>query len=564
MQVELRPAVTKPISINPVQRDPALLPVVFLLWALMALFVLYPAGCLLQTIFYTDSQWTLANLTHVFSNWYDRAAIVNSMGLAMAVAGAGTVIGFLFAFAVARTNLPKFFKLLLGAVIVLPLVSPPFTSSIAITLALGPNGMVLNALGLPNLSIYGFWGTWLSETLTYFPVAYLTLTAVLMAIDPTLEDAALSLGSSRLRTFAMVTVPLAIPGIANAFLLLFASSLSDFATPLVLAGHSFPILPTQAYLQITGLHDLKGGAALSFILIIPALLVYVLQRYWVSQRSYVTVTGKAGAQTKLRATGRWGEIFVGAACSSVCIFILFLYLIIFLGSLVKVWGVDYRLTMDNFNYVFTRGGKAIADTLIIAAVATPLGGLLAVAIGYITTRKQFMGNKLLEFVSILNYSLPGTVVGIAYIIAFNTGPVVLTGTLAIIVAAYVFRYEATGIRSTIAALHQIDNSLEEAALSLGATPFRVFRKITLPLIIPAVISGMKFLLVRSMTAISATIFLVSVSWSLLTTRILECITEMQFAQAAAFSVVLIGIIFLISGILSILFRLAYPHTARSN
>lgn len=561
--MEARPTAVKPVSINPTLKDPALLPGVFLLWALMALFVLYPLGCLLQTAFYVGGQWTLANLAHVLANWYDRAAIINSLLLAVAVAGAGTALGLLFAFAVIRTNLPKFFKVAVSGIIVLPLISPPFTSSIAITLALGPNGLILKALGLGNFIIYGFWGTWLSETLTYFPVAFLTLTAVLMAIDPTLEDAALSLGSTRLRTLATVTLPLAIPGLANAFLLLFASSLSDFATPLVLAGHNFPILPTQAYLQITGLHDLKGGATLSFILILPALLVYVLQRYWIGKRSYVTVTGKASVKTALRVVDRWGAAVLATVCSFVCLFILFLYLIIFLGSLVKVWGVDYSLTLDNFNYVFNRGFKAITDTLIIAAVATPLGGILAVAIGYITTRKNYAGNKLLEFVSLLNYSLPGTVVGIAYIIAFNTGPVVLTGTLAIIVAAYIFRYEATGIRSTVAALHQIDNSLEEAALSLGASNFTCFRRVTLPLIVPAVISGMRFLLVRSMTAISATIFLVSVSWTLLTTRILECITELQFAQAAAFSVILIGIIFVLSGVISLAFRLAYPQAARN-
>lgn len=561
--METRPAAATPVSVNPVLRDPALLPVVFLLWALMALFVLYPLGCLLQTTFYVGGQWTLANLIHVLANWYDRAAIINSLLLAVAVAAAGTVLGFVFAFAVIRTNLPRFFKAAVSTIIVLPLISPPFTSSIAITLALGPNGLILKALGLGNLIIYGFWGTWLSETLTYFPVAFLTMTAVLMAIDPTLEDAALSLGSTRLRTLASVTLPLAIPGLANAFLLLFASSLSDFATPLVLAGHNFPILPTQAYLQITGLHDLKGGATLSFILIIPAMLVYVLQRCWIGRRSYVTVTGKASARTALRTVDRVGEGLLAAFCSAVCLFILFLYLIIFLGSLVKVWGVDYSLTLANFDYVYSRGLKAITDTLVIAAVATPLGGILAVAIGYITTRKRYAGNKLLEFVSLLNYSLPGTVIGIAYIIAFNTGPVVLTGTLAIIVAAYAFRYEATGIRSTVAALHQIDNSLEEAALSLGASSLTCFRRVTLPLIVPAVISGMKFLLVRSMTAISATIFLVSVSWTLLTTRILECITEMQFAQAAAFSVVLIAIIFALSGVISLAFRLAYPQAARN-
>ena len=544
------------------KRDPALLSAITALWLSLAVFVLYPFGRLLYATFFADGYFSLAGLMRIFTNWYDRAAVINSLFLALAVSLAGVLLGFLFAFAVTRMSLPRPLKWALGAIPVLPLISPPFTSSIAITLALGPNGMIFRWLGLPQFNIFGFWGTWLSETLTVFPVAFLTLFAVLAAIDPNLEDASLSLGKSRLGTFFAVTLPLSAPGLANAFLLLFASSLADFATPLVLAGHSFPVLPTQAYLQITGMHDLRSGASLSFVLLIPALLVYALQRYWLSSKSFVTITGKAGPRSGIRSLGAGPETAVLAVCLLTSVFVLFLYAIIFLGSLVKVWGVNNTLTLDHYNYVFTRGAKAIKDTFLIACTATPLGAILGTTFGYLTSRMKFPGSRFMEFASMLNYALPGTVVGISYIIAFNTGPVVLTGTMAIIVSAYVFRYDATGIRATVASLQQIDPSLEEASLSLGESAFGTFRKVTLPLIVPAVTAGMKFLFIRAMTAISATIFLVSVHWTLLTTRILECMTEMQFAQASAFSIVLILIVFAASGCISLAFRIAYPRYSR--
>lgn len=544
------------------RRDPALIPAIATIWTALGVFVLYPLLRLIAITFFADGRFSAASVARVFTNWYDRLAFINSLRLGIAVAIVGTFLGFLFAYAVTRLSLPKTLKWFLSAVTVLPLVSPPFTSSIAITLSLGPRGFLLNLIHLPDLNIYGFWGTLISETLTYFPVAFLTLSAILAAIDPNVEDAALSLGSSRLRVFWTVTLPLAVPGIANALLLLFASSLADFATPLVLAGHTFPVLPTQAYLQITGLYDLKGGAALSFVLLIPALAVYLTQRYWVGRRNYVTVSGKVGARTSIKGLGRAAEALVLAIVFSIALFILLLYSIIFLGSLVRVWGVDYSLTLENYSYVFSTGAKAIKDTLLIALTAMPIGGVLAVAIGYLTSRKSFPGSKAMEFISLLNYTLPGTVVGIAYVIAFNSGPIILTGTMAILVAAYAFRYDATGIRSTVASLQQIDGSLEEASLSLGASSFATFRKVTLPLIVPAFVAGLRFLFTRAMTAISATIFLVSVHWTLLTTRILECITELQFAQAAAFSVVLIVMVFLLSGLLLLLFRVAYPSYSR--
>ena len=204
----------------------------------------------------------------------------------------------------------------------------------------------------------------------------------------------------------------------------------------------------------------------------------------------------------------------------------------------------------------TNGKKGILDTLKIAIISTIIGSILAIIIGYIIQRKKFAGKRALEFISMLNYALPGTVVGIAYILAFNEKPILLTGTMTILVAAYVFRYYATGIRSVVASLQQIDPSIEEASASLGAGSVRTLFKVTIPLIIPSVLAGMRYLFIHCMTAISATIFLVSVRWTLLTTRILESMTELQFSQASAFSIVLIVLVFIADAIMGGMMKLS--------
>lgn len=540
---------------NGLIKNPALFPVLAALWIILIVFVLYPAAKLLLVTFTVDGAFSFGNFSQIWNSSYDRLALWNSLFLGTTVALSGTFLGFCFAYFTVRMRIPAFLKWLIATLTLLPLISPPFTSSVALTLALGPNGIILSALGIPDLNFYGFWGTWIAETLTYFPVSFLALAAVLVSLDPSMEDAALSLGASPWRVFRTVTLPMCTPGLANSLLLLFANSLADFATPLVLAGHSFPVLPTQAYLQITGLYDLTGGAALSFLLLVPALGAYLMQHYWVSRKSYVTITGKSGARSSIKGMGMLGESVIFLLCIGISLFVIFLYALIFMASFVKVFGVNDTFTLEHFEYVFLHGRKAIKDTLIVACLATPIGGLLAVVIGYITHTKKFLGNKLLDFTCMLNYALPGTVVGIAYILAFNERPLALTGTLTILVSAYIFRYFAAGIRSVVASLHQIDKNIEEASRSLGAGAVRTFFKVTLPLVIPAVLAGMRYLFIHSMTAISATIFLVSVNWTLLTTRILECMTGLQFAQASAFSVVLIGLVFIGSGSMTWLAKL---------
>jgi iron(III) transport system permease protein len=543
-----------------VARDPALLSAIVVLWALLALFVIFPLAHLLDRAFVDEGRFTLTPLLDSLADASHRAAFFNSLILATAVGGLGTALGFLFALTAVRGGLGRHWLTFLDAAALLPLVSPPFTTSISIIFSFGPKGFITHdLLGFANVSPYGFWTTTLAETLTYFPIAYLTLRPILAAIDPNMEEMAFSLGASRWRIFRTVTVPLAVPGFANAFLLLFAASLADFATPLILAGNAFPVLPTQAFLQITGLFDFKGGAVLSLILLVPAATVFLLQRYWVGRRTYVTVTGKVGQRSRTRTLAPWAGVLLVAGCLFVAAVIVYFYALLLYASLVVAFGANNNFTWHHYEVIFTEGLPAIRDTLIIAAIGMPLGGLYGVLVGYLIARKRFPGRRAMELVAMINYALPGTIVGISYLIAFNDPPVALTGGALIIVACYVFRYSPTGIRATVALLQQIDRSIEEASSSLGAGSGETFRRVTLPLIAPAFFAGLGVVFIRSMTAISATIFLVSISWTLITVRILENMTELSLGPAAAFSVFVIVVVFVVvAGLSAVLARLRAP------
>jgi len=529
-----------------VRRDPVVAPAVLLVWGAVALFVLYPLGRLLVLTFWNDGP-SLDAVRGLVGDWTHRAALVNSLLLAALVGIAGTVLGFAFALLAVRANLPRWCSRALDAVVLLPLISPPFTAAIALIFALGPRGLIsYHVFGLTRVNIYGLWGTLLSETLTYFPIAYLTLKAVLANVDANLEDSAFSLGARRWRVFRTVTLPLTTPGVANAFLLVSAASLADFATPLILAGTRFPVLPTQAFLQITGLYDMRGGAALCFLLLVPALAVFAGQRWFTERRggTFVTVTGKVGAVTRVKSLSPAAVLGLAAGCGVVVVLVLVCYLLIFAASIVRGLGADNSLSLAHYAHVFSGGLKAVRDTLVIAAICMPVGGLFAVVLGFLVARTQFPGRRALEFVAMMNYALPGTIVGIAYLVAFNDPPLALTGTAFILVVCYVFRYSLAGTRATSAVLAQIDPSIEEASASLGARRDVTFRRVVLPLIRPALLAGMTVLFIRGMTAISATIFLVSLDWSLVTVRILEGITNLELGQASAFSMVVIALVYL--------------------
>ena len=531
-------------------RDPLLLVLIIIILAALGVFVVYPLVKVLLSSFQTRSgDFTLANYELFATRRLYQSALRNSLTVGATVAVISVVLGYILAFVTTRLRTPG--QGLLHMVTMLPIISPPFVSAVSILFLFGFNGLVTrNLLQLEDFSIYGFGGVVLSQVFTFTPIAYLALRGVLQSINPTLEDAALNIGASKWQAFRKVTLPLSLPGIASALLIVFIESLADFGNPLVLAGATFPMLAPQAYLEITGSFNLPRGAALAAVLLVPSLTAFAIQRYWISRRQYITVTGKPTASTSKLVSEPVKWLLYGISVVFGALVAAF-YLVILAGAFTRVWGFDYTFTLQHFRYVFDVGFKSVTDTLIVAAIVTPISGIMGMLIAFLTVRRRFPGRTLLEFTSILNFAVPGTVVGIGYILAFNGPPIILTGTLTILVAAFVFRYMSVGIQNGIAVLRQIDPAIEEAAQNLGADSVTTFRKITLPLIAPAFFSALVYAFVRAMTAISAAIFLVSASWNLMTVQILNQVGSGRLGVAAAFSVLLIVIVVIFMGALNL-------------
>lgn len=521
-------------------RDPILLALVAVIFVSILIFVVYPLAMVFIASFQERGEWTTANYSLMAERRLYRNALWNSLSVGAVVGLVGVFVGYIAAFVLTRLNVPG--KRMLHYLMIVPIISPPFVSAVSILFLFGFNGLITRQLlGLQDFSIYGFHGVVWSQIFTFAPIAYLSLRGVLASISPTLEDAALNIGASRWQVFWKVTFPLSLPGVASAFLIVFIESMADFGNPLVLAGAAFPMLAPQAYLEITGSFNLARGAMLSVILLLPSITAFAIQRYWIARRQYVTVTGKPTASTSKIVSEPMKWLLYAFVLLFALIVVLF-YGVIVVGAFTQVWGFNYAFTLDHFAYVFDVGFKTVTDTLIIAIISTPVSGLLGMLIAFLVVRRVFPGKGALEFGSILSYAVPGTVVGIGYVLAFNGPPIILTGTLAILVLCFVFRYVPVGIQSGIAVLRQIDPSIEEAAQNLGASALTTFRKVTLPLMAPAFFSALVYAFVRAMTAISAAIFLVSANWNLMTVQILNQVGSGRLGVAAAYSIVVIAIV----------------------
>ncbi len=489
-------------------------------------------------------------LGELLTRAYVLGPLRNSLLLAAAVAAASAFLGLLLALGVSRTSLPG--RGVIDRLATLPVIAPPFVIALSAILLLGRNGLIsrnvfFDGLGIDlhraGFDIYGFVGLFLVETLSYFPTAYLVIIGVLRAQNPALEEAALSLGASRWTTFRRVTLPLAAPGLAAGALLVFVESMADFGNPLILGGR-FHVLSVQAYLQIVGVDDARGGSTLALLLLVPALSVYLFQHWLLGRFSFVTVTGKPTRPRPFPMTPGTRRA-LAAACWSIVGVVTLFYGLVLVGALVRRWGLDASLTTENFAKALSLGGRDLADSLWLALLATPVTAAMSVLVAWLLERKRFWGRQVLALTAMTTFAIPGTVVGIGYALAFNQRPIVLTGTAAIIVALFVFRNMPVGLEATRAALRQIDPAIEEAALNLGASPARVLWKVTLPLIAPAVFSSIVYGFVRAMTAVSAVIFVVSGSWHLITVAILGLVEASELGQACALASLLVGCVLLV-------------------
>ena len=533
-----------------ITRDPMLAATILLVAASLVLFILWPLYEVLWEGFFSEQgEFTLKYYRDSLGKTENIRTLGNTVWLGVFVSAVSTFVGFLFAYADAFLKIR--FKGVFNTLAILPIISPPFALSMSFIMLFGQQGFVTRTLlGLKETNIYGFEGLATVQVLTFFPVAYLVLAGLLRQIDPAMEEAARNMGASRGHIFRTIILPLVRPGIANAFLLVFIQSVADFGNAMVIGGN-YTTLAAQIYMQAMGNYDIKGGTALATVLLSVSVLMFVAQKYWVGDKSYVTVTGKPSREREL-VSDPLPLFFVGVPCLLISLFILVLYALIPYGSLVNLWGIDYTPTLKHYKYIVDLGLKPILDTTWLALLSMPITGILGMIIAFLIVRKKFLGRGLIEFSSLLSMAIPGTVIGVGYVLAYNKEPLILTGTATIIVLSFVFRSMPVGIRAGIASLQQVDPAIEEAAQDLGASSFKVFTSVTIPLIKSAFFSGLVYSFVRSMTAVSAVIFLVSASYSLLTVSIMSQVDGGKLGVAAAYSTVLILIVLVVTGILKLL------------
>jgi ABC-type Fe3+ transport system, permease component len=461
---------------------------------------------------------------------------VHSIFITVISTAATTLCGFLFAYGMMRVNIigKKFWD----TVAILPILSPPFVVAISYILLFGNRGLITYKLLGVNLSIYGWKGLLLAQTVTFFPYAYLLIKNTLHSIAANLEWAAQNLGSSRWQVFCKVVLPLARPGIAGAALLVAISVLADFGNPIIIAGN-YAVLPTEAYMQIVGWFNLPAAAVLATTLIIPTVILFLLQQYWVNRRTYTTITGKSSSLKRPRSS-RFEFWFFNIFCWLFGGLIVLIYGTLLWGAFSKVWGVDWSFTLQNFIYVLDHGNE-IWNSIYFSLVASLLCAVFATLTAYLVKREKIGINSLLDLMVTLPAAIPGIFLGVGYILAFNTPPLVLTGTATIMILALLFWNLPMGYRSGIAAMHQLDVSIEKASLNLGANHFLTFRKIILPLMKPTFFATFTMAFLRSVTNLSITVFLASSKTVVGTVSILSLVNNGAWGGAAAMTVVLIAI-----------------------
>lgn len=487
--------------------------------------------------------------------------LINSIVLGLLVGVLGTFIGFVCAYAETFIQFPG--RKALHWLTLLPTISPPFAASTAIITLFGKRGMITNGLFGLEVNIYGLSGLVMVLTMTFAPVAYLNIKGMFENIDPSLFEAASSLGASQLRTLIRVTIPMVMPAMLSSFLVLFVEGIADLANPLVIGG-DYRVLASQIYFAVAGSGNIAGAAGVAIVLLVPALSVFLVQKYWASKKSVVTVTGKPTGSLK-PVTSKAVVVPIMTVVTLWTLFVVSIYVTLFIGGFVKILGVDNTFTWEHFRFVRRLGSDAIITTLTMTLIAAPLAALLALAIGWLVVRHLPRFGKILDLWGMLGVAIPGTVLGLGFALAYSQPTVLfgvnilpaLAGGLAVgngaiaIIMVFVARGNPTGQQAFISAFKQINPQVEEAATSLGANPLTVVRKVTLPLMSSAVVTAITYGITKSMTTITAIIFITTPQTKVMTSQILDEVDAGRFGNAFAYSSLLIVLVLIVLGIANI-------------
>lgn len=547
--------------------------------ALLVLFIVFPVSKALYGAFLTeDGVWSMTALYERIGNervWGlaclaggVRCGVAwNTLFLALATAAGTTILGTMMALLAERSAGPRV-QAPLRVVALLPIITPPFVVGLGLILLFGRAGIVNQLLEYafeiePTRWFYGVLGVWIAQLFAFTPIAFMIMRGVVQGVAPSLEEAAQTLRADRRQTFLTITLPLLKPGLANAFLVGFIESIADFGNPVVVGGQ-FAVLSTDIFFAIVGAqYDQGRAASLAWILTVFALVVFAIQRALLGKQSYTTVTGKGDAGIAMALPDSVRRL-LNALVYPWLAFTVVVYLFAFAGGFVQTWGRDYTLTLTHFKTAFGlewgqfglvwagTAWNSLFTTLKLAGISAPMTAGVGLLIAYLLARTEFKGRGVFEFVALLAFAIPGTVLGVSYILAFNVPPVELTGTGLIIVLCFMFRNLPVGVRAGTAAFKQLDKSLDEASLMLRATAAQTLFHVVLPLLKPALVAALVYSFARAMTTVSAVIFLVTAENELATTYIIGRVGNGDYGVALAYCTVLIVLMSLVIALIQFL------------
>jgi iron(III) transport system permease protein len=444
----------------------------------------------------------------------------------------------------------------------LPLVSPPVIMAFALIMLFGRRGIVTNGLlddrlhliDAQRTNIYGMHGIVLAQMLTYGPVAFVVLHSVLAELDTRIEEAAENLGASRWQVFYRVALPMSFPGLFRAGLLTFASCLQDFGNPRVIGGE-ITMIAGVMYDQMISFQNPNVAAVLGMILLLPSIVAFVVGSIHLARRTYASA--EPGGLRYVQETPSWSRRAFESACMAYSLLVLFLYATIVMGSFVKVWGYDHTLTLSHYLGVTSAEASymeveptpvlpLLFQSVKTMAIAGVVGGFFAVVAGYVLQRTKSVLSDLGGYVIMLTVALPGVVFGIGYILTFNAPfgnpSLALTGTLWIIVLLIIFTRMYGGVLPTQGVLQKVDESMEEAAVSLGASGMYAFRRVVFPALRRPWLLGSLYIFVSGLVALSGVIFLQSARHKLISIEIFLNASGGRFGLACVQSTYLIVIV----------------------
>ena len=515
------------------------------LFLLLAVFLLFPIFAVLVKSFQSPEGFTLAHYKNFFTHAYFFQSLYNTLLLGLINTIICVSVGFCFAYMTTRG--PMALRKPLKIVAMIPLIAPPYLFALSLIILFGRVGLITTTFGV-NWEIYGFDGVVIAQTLAFIPLAFLMLENNIKSLNPNLEESAYDMGATEGTIIRTITLPLLTPGLLKAALLVFVMTIAEFGNAAVLGGR-VPFLAPDTYTMIVGEADFSMGSVLSVMLIMPCITIFIAHNYLLKGKKFTTIEGKP-----IASEPRKMSLFVKVPFIAITFFfgftIFICFAVVIMAAFVNILGVRNEFVMRHI--MDFRSNMAIWNSIKVSFIAALIGGIIGTLLAYVIVRGKFVGRNLIEMISLSGFALPGTVIGVGYLIAFASPPMKLTGGIMILALNCVFRFLAVGVEAGITKLHQINIEIEEASWDMGATFFTTFRRIVLPIMFPAFIAGFIYTFMTAMVSLSAVVFLVSPGYELAAVAIFDAAAYGKIGLASATTLKMIMVVILCMIILNLL------------